>query len=147
MGGREGSILSIQLAAFKKGITHNSLLLSQRMLGYIYYASCTKNVIGSANRRKTTKINVQFSLPKIWRMREKKIVKWSYLSFLPISSSRKRNARGLWKNNFKAFSRSKKPFHQEVCFHYLFPLALSLISLWTPFGLPKTFIYKNYLVN
>jgi hypothetical protein len=56
------------------------------MPGYIYYASCTKNVIGSANRRKMAKINVQFSLPKIWRTREKKIIKWSYLSFLPIPS-------------------------------------------------------------
>lgn len=39
------------------------------MLGCVYQASCTKNVIGSVNRRKTAKINVQFSLPKIWRTR------------------------------------------------------------------------------
>lgn len=119
------------------------------MLGHVYYASCTKKVIGSANRRKAAKINVQFSLPKIWRTREKKIIKWSYLSSLPISAPPEKKRRRLWENNFKAFSRSKQQFmfHQEVCFHYLFPLALSLISLWTTFSLPQTLIYKNYLVN
>lgn len=66
-----------------------------------------------------------------------------------LISSRKETPEAFGKNNFKAFSRTTKQFmfHQEVCFHYFFPLALSLISLWTVFGLPKTFIYKNYLVN
>lgn len=120
------------------------------MLGHIYYASCTKNVIGSVNKRKTAQTDVQFSLPKIWRTRrEKKMIEWGGLSFLPISSRLEKKRYRFWESNCKAFSRSKRQFtfHQEVCFHYPSPLAFSLISLWTTFGLPKTSIYKNHLEN
>lgn len=99
------------------------------MLVYIYYASCTKKIISSTNRRKPAKINVQVSLPKIWRARKK--IKWSYLSFLPTQLPQKKNTEGFGENDFKAFSRSRKQlmFHQEVFSLPLPPCPLINISL------------------
>lgn len=121
------------------------------MLGDIYYTSCTKNVTGWVNRRKTAKNRCPIFPTKNMETEERE--ENNKVGRLVISSHlisfRKETLQGFGKITVKHSPGLKKQFtfHQEVRFHYLFPLALSLISLWTTFCLPKTFIYKNHLVN
>lgn len=66
-----------------------------------------QSIIGSANGRKTAKINIQFFLnPQTQSTREKKRLKWNYLSSLLISSpTEKKRHRVSEENHFKAFSK------------------------------------------